>query len=126
MSDRIQSVAEKLGVDRDALKARFRVEREKRLRTDYVDQYRRAVEGFDHLLADPFVDGEVEREPLTDEVDVVIIGAGFGGMLCAARLRQQGVRSIRIIFRETFLLGTSSSTMEATQRQFSSMPVVRS
>jgi cyclohexanone monooxygenase len=97
MSDRIQSVAEKLGVDRDALRARFRVEREKRLRTDYVNQYRRAAEGFDHLLADPFVDGEVEREPLTDEVDVVIIGAGFGGMLCAARLRQQGVESIRIV-----------------------------
>ncbi|NNL84429.1 MAG: NAD(P)/FAD-dependent oxidoreductase, partial [Myxococcales bacterium] len=97
MSDRIQSVAEKLGVDRDALTARFREEREKRLRTDYVDQYRRAAEEFDHLLADPFVDGEVEREPLTDEVDVVIIGAGFGGMLCAARLRQQGVEGIRII-----------------------------
>ena len=37
------------------------------------------------------------REPLTDEVDVVLIGGGFGGLLAGARLRQLGVESIRII-----------------------------
>ena len=97
MSDRIQAIAEQLGIDREALNARFQEERQKRLRSDHSDQYRRAAEGFDHLLADPFVDGEVEREPLTDEIDVLIIGAGFGGMLCAARLREQGVASLRIV-----------------------------
>ena len=97
MSDRTQAIAEKLGIDRDALNARFLEEREKRLRSDHSAQYRRAADGFDYLLADPFVDGEIEREPLTDEIDVLIIGAGFGGMLCASRLRQQGVENLRIV-----------------------------
>jgi cyclohexanone monooxygenase len=37
------------------------------------------------------------REPLTDEVDVVLIGGGFGGLLAGSRLRQLGVENIRII-----------------------------
>jgi cyclohexanone monooxygenase len=97
VSDRIQAIAEQLGIDRDALNARFQEEREKRIRSDHSDQYRRAADGFDHLLADPFVEGKVEREPLNDEIDVLIIGAGFGGMLCAARLREQGVANLRIV-----------------------------
>ena len=37
------------------------------------------------------------REPLTDEVEVVVIGGGFGGLLAGARLREAGVDDIRII-----------------------------
>ena len=40
---------------------------------------------------------EIEREPLTDEVEVVVIGGGFGGLLAGARLRQAGVEDIRMI-----------------------------
>ena len=35
--------------------------------------------------------------PLTDEVDVVVIGGGFGGLLAGARLREAGVDDLRII-----------------------------
>ena len=52
--------------------------------------------GYAHYLEDPYV-APIEREPLTDEVDVVIIGGGFGGLLAGARLRQAGVDDIRII-----------------------------
>jgi cyclohexanone monooxygenase len=34
---------------------------------------------------------------LTDEIDVALIGGGFGGLLAGARLREAGVESIRII-----------------------------
>ena len=44
----------------------------------------------------PYV-APIEREPLTDEVDVVVIGGGFGGLLAGARLREAGVDDIRII-----------------------------
>ena len=37
------------------------------------------------------------RQPLTDDVEVVIIGGGFGGLMAEDRLREAGVRSIRII-----------------------------
>jgi len=46
------------------------------------------------------------REPLTDEVDVAIIGAGFGGLLTGARLRQQGVENIRLIDKAAEVGGT--------------------
>jgi len=35
--------------------------------------------------------------PLADEVDVAVIGGGFGGLLAGARLREAGVDSIRVI-----------------------------
>jgi cyclohexanone monooxygenase len=34
---------------------------------------------------------------LTDQVDVVVIGGGFGGLLAGARLREAGVEDIRVI-----------------------------
>ena len=46
------------------------------------------------------------REPLTDEVDVAIVGAGFGGLLTGARLRQLGVESVRLIDRAADVGGT--------------------
>jgi cyclohexanone monooxygenase len=41
--------------------------------------------------------GPSEREPLTDEVDVIVIGGGFTGLITAARLRESGVERVRII-----------------------------
>ena len=48
-------------------------------------------------MDDPYVDPGYTREPLTDTVDVVIIGGGFGGLLAGARLREAGVKHIRVI-----------------------------
>ena len=48
-------------------------------------------------MDDPYVDPGFTREPLTDDVEVVIIGGGFGGLMAGARLREAGVKSIRII-----------------------------
>ena len=33
---------------------------------------------------------------MTDEVEVVVIGGGFGGLLAAARLREAGVKDLRV------------------------------
>ena len=40
---------------------------------------------------------EIERAPLEDEVDVLIVGGGFGGLITGARLREAGFDSIRIV-----------------------------
>ncbi len=82
--------------DPDALRRKYRQERDKRIRTDGNDQYVEMAGEYAHYLEDPYV-APIEREPLTDEVDVVIIGGGFGGLLAGARLRQAGVDDIRII-----------------------------
>ena len=57
----------------------------------------RSTGAFAHYLDDPYVEPGFTREPLTDEVEVVVIGGGFGGLLAGARLRQAGVESIRMI-----------------------------
>ena len=86
-----------LGFDADALRTKYREEREKRLRPDGNDQYVEVTGEFSHYLDDPYVEPGFSREPLTDEVEVVVIGGGFGGLLVAARLREVGVEGIRMI-----------------------------
>jgi cyclohexanone monooxygenase len=86
-----------LGFDPDALREKYREEREKRLRPDGNQQYREAAGAFAHFAHDPYVAPGFTREPLRDEVDVALIGGGFGGLLAGARLRQLGVESLRVI-----------------------------
>lgn len=86
-----------LGFDPDALRERYRAEREKRLRTDGIRQYVETSGAFAHYVDDPWVEPGFSREPLHDEVDVALIGGGFGGLLTGARLRQLGVESIRVV-----------------------------
>ncbi len=83
--------------DPDAMRERYRVEREKRLRADGNEQYVEVVGAFSRYLDDPYTEETIEREPLSDEVEVVIIGGGFGGLQMGARLRQAGVKDLRII-----------------------------
>ncbi|HEX2384611.1 MAG TPA: NAD(P)/FAD-dependent oxidoreductase [Acidimicrobiales bacterium] len=85
-----------LGFDPDALREKYREERDKRLRADGNEQYVEVVGDFARYVEDPYVE-PFERDPLTDAVDVVIIGGGFGGLLAGARLRQAGIEDIRII-----------------------------
>ncbi|MBI1843003.1 MAG: NAD(P)/FAD-dependent oxidoreductase, partial [Actinobacteria bacterium] len=82
--------------DPDALREKYREERDKRLRDEGNDQYIEVTNEFAVYLQDPYV-APFEREPLTDEVEVVVIGGGFGGLLAAARLREAGVEDIRIV-----------------------------
>ena len=89
--------AAELVFDPDALRERYRVERDKRLREDANEQYVEMTGTFAHYLEDPYVDEKTERKPVTDEVDVVLIGGGFGGLQAGARLRDAGIKDIKII-----------------------------
>ena len=83
--------------DPDALRRKYREERDKRLREDGNDQYIEVKDEFAHFLDDPYAEPGFAREPLHDEVEVLVIGGGFGGLLAGARLRQAGVEDIRIV-----------------------------
>ena len=91
------SASQDLGFDPDALRDKYRQERSKRVRKDGNEQYVEVVGQFAHMVDDPYVAPGFEREPLTDDVDVVVIGGGFGGLLAGARLREAGVESLRVI-----------------------------
>ncbi len=86
-----------LGFDPDALREKYRIERDKRLRADGNEQYQEVVGDFSKYVDDPYLTEVIEREPLTDLTEVVIIGGGFGGLITGARLRESGVDSIRVI-----------------------------
>jgi cyclohexanone monooxygenase len=89
---------ENLGFDPDALREKYRRERDKRLRPEGEGQYLEVEGEYAHFAnTDPRAQEPTPREPLTDEIDVAIIGGGFSGMLMAARLLEAGVGSIRIV-----------------------------
>ncbi len=92
-----KQAAKAIAFDPDALRDKYRRERDKRLRAEGNDQYIEVTRDFAHFLDDPYAEPGFAREPLTDRVEVLIIGGGFGGLLAGARLRQAGVEDIRII-----------------------------
>ncbi|MFD4560986.1 flavin-containing monooxygenase [Streptomyces sp. NPDC058469] len=85
------------GFDPETLRARYRAERDRRIRPDGSAQYRGATGEFGYYADDPYADTALIREPLDDRVEVAVVGGGFGGLLAAARLRQAGVQDIRVI-----------------------------
>jgi cation diffusion facilitator CzcD-associated flavoprotein CzcO len=83
-------------LDRKALREKYRLERDKRLREDGNDQYLEPTGRYAHLLDDPYT-VPTERAPVRTEVEVAIIGAGFGGLTTGARLKQAGITDVRLI-----------------------------
>ena len=88
---------QEIGFDPDALRQKYKAERDKRVRDDGNDQYREVEGDFAYFVDDPYIDSALQRGSVDDEIDVVIIGGGFGGMLAAARLREAGIDDFRII-----------------------------
>jgi len=85
------------GFDEETLRAKYREERDKRIRDDGNDQYLQVTGQFAQYLDDPYAEPGFEREALMDEVEVVVVGGGFGGILAGAWLRESGVEDIRFI-----------------------------
>src|SRR5262245_2375847 len=89
---------EKLVVDVDALERRYAEERDKRLRIVEAspgdDPELSDYTGFEH---DFYADPDLVREAVREEVDVLVIGGGMGGLITAAKLRERGVTSLRIL-----------------------------
>lgn len=81
----------------EELKTRYAEERDKRLRDDGNEQY----VGFEEIQRqfdrDPFADPDFTRDPVEEECEVAIVGAGLSGLMTAARLMEQGITSMRII-----------------------------
>jgi len=88
---------EEIGFDPEAVAAKYAAEREKRLRQDASAQYI-AVEGiFEHYKEDPYVSGPSTREPLSEDVGTLVIGAGYGGLCTVVRQLERGVTDIRVV-----------------------------
>jgi cation diffusion facilitator CzcD-associated flavoprotein CzcO len=82
--------------EKDALKRRYRQERDKRLRPDGNAQYIRLQGQLSHYLDDPYTP-VAEREPVTDHVTFAFIGGGFAGLVTGARVKEAGIDDVRIV-----------------------------
>ena len=84
-------------VDIVALREKYRLEREKRLRSEGSKQYVELQDDFaGYYETDPHSPPLV-RDPIAEDIDVAVIGGGFAGLLCAAHLKKAGVDDVRII-----------------------------
>ncbi|HNF06630.1 MAG TPA: NAD(P)/FAD-dependent oxidoreductase, partial [Mycobacterium sp.] len=84
-------------IDIEALRERYRAERDKRLRGDGSAQYLELTGNLaDFYEIDPYTT-VVERDPIREDADVVILGGGFAGLLAGAYLKKAGVDGVRVI-----------------------------
>ena len=97
MTDTTTADTETRAFDPDVLREKYRRERDKRVREDGNSQYVRIADRFAQFSEDPYVETPIQRAPLTDEVEVLVIGGGFGGLLAGVRLRNAGVKQIRML-----------------------------
>jgi cation diffusion facilitator CzcD-associated flavoprotein CzcO len=102
----VPGIREAANYDPDAVRAKYLAERDKRLipgRADIRDL--RTDENFTGYRDDPFTP-YIERDPVADEVDVVIVGGGIAGVLAGANLRKAGLERIRIVDQAGGIGGT--------------------
>lgn len=93
----------------DEIKAKFAAERDLRLayRPEGTAQFTSELTGdLARYAVNPHTVVAPPRAPLKDHVEVLFIGGGFSALLTAARLRERGVESIRIVERGSDVGGT--------------------
>jgi cyclohexanone monooxygenase len=82
-------------VDIPTLREKYRKERAKRLRKEGEKQYVRPTGGFvGSYERDPHMP-VAPRDPIVEDIDVIILGAGWGGIMAAYHLTRAGVSNFR-------------------------------
>lgn len=82
-------------VDIPTMREKYRHERDKRIRSDGQAQYFRPTgEVADDYAADPYLPVQA-RDAIDEDLDVLILGAGWGGILSAYYLTQAGISNFR-------------------------------
>ena len=84
-------------IDDEALRTKYLLERDKRIRPEGQQQYLVAEGEFEEYYeSDPYTPVE-PRPPISEDIDVAVLGGGLSGLLAAARVKQTGVSSLRVI-----------------------------
>ncbi len=96
--ERLHNLFPDLDFDPETLRAKYRAERDRRIRADADSQYLESTGELAKFAEDdPYADPDFDREPLDLTLDVVVIGAGFSGLMASARLKERGITNFRII-----------------------------
>jgi len=82
-------------IDIPSLREKYRHERDKRMRSDGQKQYFRPTgQVAVNYAADPHKPVQ-SRAPISEDIDVIILGAGWGGIMAAYHLTQAGITNFR-------------------------------
>ena len=88
----------------ESAKERYEAERAKRLRSEGLAQYESLR---DHDLdRDPWADPDFTRDPVVEDVQVVVLGGGGAGMLAGINLVKRGITNFRIVEKAADFGGT--------------------
>ncbi len=92
--------------DAAELRRKYAAERERRLRPEGNAQYVDIGQAFPHWLDDPWAGPREARAAVQRSLEVLVVGGGFGGLLAAARLREQGCDDLCMIDQASDFGGT--------------------
>ncbi|MET0239053.1 MAG: FAD-dependent oxidoreductase [Sphingobium sp.] len=82
-------------IDIPAMRAKYKLERDRRMTEAGQAQYvRPSGDIVEDYSADPHMP-IAPRDPISEEIDVVVLGAGWGGLLASYHLTKAGVTSFR-------------------------------
>jgi cyclohexanone monooxygenase len=84
-------------IDAAAFREKYLAERDKRRGAVGTDQYNFTDGKYAHFGDDPYCGPPAKREPLHEVLDVLTIGAGFGGIQMGAALRRSGIDNFRMV-----------------------------
>ncbi|KAL3474458.1 Neopentalenolactone D synthase [Aspergillus californicus] len=82
---------------KESIETKIIREREKRINKKGIHQFREATGELAKFAADPWAKADSTRLEVDEDVDVLIIGCGFGGVLAAKKLHDAGIHRIRMV-----------------------------
>ncbi|KAK4938700.1 hypothetical protein LTR10_020883 [Elasticomyces elasticus] len=84
-------------LDAEAIEVRNLSERNKRLVKGGIAQFREATGDLAKFALDHWSVADGHRTPVDEDVDVLVVGCGFGGILAATRLHEAEITDIRMV-----------------------------
>ena len=91
------STTSEIEMNPERLRRKYLEERDKRLRPEGNAQYVAVEDAFANYAADPHVAPGFSRDPVSEDIEVLLIGGGHAGLLGGYSLRQAGIDDFRII-----------------------------
>ncbi|CAG8973061.1 hypothetical protein HYALB_00010835 [Hymenoscyphus albidus] len=92
-------------LDTGSITAKYKEERDKRLRSDGVAQFKEAEGTLAHFKEDPWA-APLVRAKIEKTVKVLVVGGGFGGLVTAVELKQQDVHDFVLVEKGAGFGGT--------------------
>ncbi|HEX7823071.1 MAG TPA: NAD(P)/FAD-dependent oxidoreductase [Sphingobium sp.] len=101
-----KSLSDDHGLDIDMLRSRYAAEKARRINPKRSAQFVEVSGQYKSFADDPSSVGVSPRAPIEEDIDVLIIGAGFGGLLAAVECIKAKIGNFRIVDKAQDFGGT--------------------